>query len=226
MKSLNGNQVTVRRDAGADSGPKEQAALRLQGLPFKATDEDVAAFFEGYNMVPNSLKYQMNEEGRKTGQAAVLFESTEDAERAFKEKQKQEIGGRWILLSDLDVEDHAEFESFNPDNKNVRCGDSVNEDNVDRCVKIRGLPWAANKGTIIEFFEGFKIKKSDITIDIQGGKNSGFAVIVLASPEEQERACSELDKKTIGNRWIGVSPAELRKGGGGNRRKQEEAEAY
>ncbi len=86
MKSLNGSQVTVRRDAGADTGPKEQGALRLQGLPFKATDEDVAAFFEGYNMVPDSLKYQMNEEGRKTGQAAVLFESTEDAERAFKEK--------------------------------------------------------------------------------------------------------------------------------------------
>lgn len=177
-------------------------------------------------MVPDSLKWQVNEEGRKTGLAAVLFESTEDAERAFKEKQKQEIGGRWILLNDLDVEDHAEFESFNPENKNVRCGDSVNEDNVERCVKIRGLPWAANKGTIIEFFEGFKVKKSDITIDIQAGKNSGFAVIVLASAEEQERACSELDKKTIGSRWIGVSPAELRRGGGGNRRKQEEAEAY
>lgn len=29
MKSLNGSQVTVRRDAGADSGPKEQGALRL-----------------------------------------------------------------------------------------------------------------------------------------------------------------------------------------------------
>lgn len=64
------------------------------------------------------------------------------------------------------MEDHAEFESFNPEDKNVRCGDSVTEDNVDRAVKIRGLPWAANKGTVVEFFEGFKIKKSDITIDI------------------------------------------------------------
>lgn len=167
-------------------------------------------------MVPGSIKYQQNEEGRKTGHAAVLFESAEDAERAFKEKQKQEIGGRWILLNDLEVEDHAEFESYDPANKNVRCGDSVNEDNVDRCVKIRGLPWAANKGTVIEFFEGFKVRKNDITIDIQGGKNSGFAVIVLQDADEAERACSELDKKTIGTRWIGVSPAELR--GGGRRR--------
>lgn len=194
----------------------------MQGLPFKASDEDIEEFFQGYNMVPGSVKYQQNEDGRKTGHAAVLFESCEDAERAFKEKQKQEIGGRWILLNDCDVEDHADFENFSLENKNVRCGDSVTEDNVDRCVKIRGLPWAANKGTVIEFFEGFKIKKSDVVIDIQGGKNSGFAVIVLPDADEAERACSELDKKTIGSRWIGVSPAELRRGGG----RRQEQEAY
>jgi len=127
------------------------------------------------------------------------------------------------LLNDCDVDDHAEFESFNPDNKNVRCGDSVSEDNVERCVKIRGLPWAANKNTIIEFFEGFKLRKADITIDIQSGKNTGFAIIQLPDAEEAERACSELDRKTIGSRWIGVSPAELGRGGG--RRKQEQ-DAY
>lgn len=97
----------------------------------------------------------------------------------------------------------------------------MTEDNVDRSVKLRGLPWAANKGTVVEFFEGFKIKKSDITIDIQCGKNSGFAVVVLPNEEEAERACSELDRKTIGSRWIGVSPAELRRGGGGRRQEQE-----
>lgn len=99
----------------------------------------------------------------------------------------------------------------------------MTEDNVERCVKIRGLPWAANKGTVIEFFEGFKIKKSDICIDIQAGKNSGFAVIQLPNEEEAERAVSELDRKTIGSRWIGVSPAELRRGGGGRKRDEEEA---
>jgi len=39
-------------------------------------------------MVPGSVKYQMNEDGRKTGHAAVLFESQGDADRAFKDKQK------------------------------------------------------------------------------------------------------------------------------------------
>ena len=78
----------ANKDSSIGGGPKEQAALRMQGLPFKATDEDIEEFFSGYNMVPGSVKYQQNEEGRKTGHAAVLFESCEDAERAFKEKQK------------------------------------------------------------------------------------------------------------------------------------------
>lgn len=52
-------------------------------------------------------------------------------------------------------------------------------------------------------------------------------MIVLKDEDEAARACSELDKKTIGSRWIGVSPAELRKGGGGGRRRdQQEQEAY
>lgn len=203
------------RRAPADApvgGPKVEAALRLQGLPFRATEEEIAEFFEDFNMVSGSVKFQLNEEQRKTGIAAVKFESEEDAERAFKEKQKQEIGGRWILLNDLDIEDWDEFESYDPENKNVRCGDSVNEDNVERCVKLRGLPWAANKGTVVEFFEGFTIKKSDITIDVQCGKNSGFAIVQLCNEDEAARACADLDRKEIGTRWIGVSPAELRRG--------------
>ena len=195
----------------------EKGALTLKGLPWKATEEDIVQFFEGYNYIPESLKWQVNPEGKKTGLAAVLFESSSDAERAFKDKQKQEIGGRWILLGDLEPEDHETFESFDAESKNVRCGDSVNDDNVDRCVKLRGLPWAANKGTVVDFFEGFKVRKGDITIDIQGGKNSGFAIVVLENEEEAQRAISELDKKEIKGRWIGVSAAELRRGGGGRR---------
>ena len=151
-----------------------------------------------------------------------MFQSSTDAERAFKDKQKQEIGGRWILLGDLEAEDHETFESFDPESKNVRCGDSVSDENVDRCVKLRGLPWAANKGTVIDFFEGFQVKKGDITIDIQGGKNTGFAIVQLKDEEEAQRAISELDKKEIKGRWIGVSAAEMRRSGGGRRQSGDE----
>ena len=75
---------------------------------------------------------------------------------------------------------------------------------------------------MLDFFEGFKVRKGDITIDIQGGKNSGFAIVVLENEEEAQRAISELDKKEIKGRWIGVSAAELRRGGGGRRGQSDE----
>ena len=99
------------------------------------------------------------------------------------------------MLGNLDLDDHRNFESFDIESKNVRCGDSVNESNVDRCVKLRGLPWSANKGTIVEFFDGFTLNKLDIVIDIQSGKNSGFAIVIMKDSAEAQRAISELDKK-------------------------------
>jgi RNA recognition motif-containing protein len=120
------------------------------------------------------------------------------------------LGGRNANLWDLEVEEYNDFENWDPEAKDVRCGDSVTEDNVERCVKLRGLPWAANKGTVIEFFEGFRLKKKNITIDIQGGKNSGFAIVELENEEEAGRAVEELDRKEIGTRWVGVSAAEMR----------------
>ena len=158
-ETKDGSRSRSRSREGAAKAGQEKGSLRMQGLPFRATEEEIAEFFDGFNLVSGSVKFQMNEEGRKTGQAAVLFESTDDADRAFAEKQKQEIGGRWILLHDFEVEDYNDYANFDPESKFVRCGDSVNEDNVERCVKIRGLPWAANKGTVITFFDGFKVKK-------------------------------------------------------------------
>jgi hypothetical protein len=71
-----------------------------------------------------------------------------------------------VLLGELDLADYLDYENFDPENKCVRCSDAVNDENVDRCVKLRGLPWAANKNTVIEFFEGFEVSMKDITIDI------------------------------------------------------------
>jgi hypothetical protein len=33
----------------------------------------------------------------------------------------------------------------------------------------------------------------------------------MNSEQDQQRAIKELDRKTIGSRWIGLSPAEVRK---------------
>lgn len=53
--------------------------MKLRGLPFWATDDEIYEFLDGYNVVSNSLKYKYDENGRKSGQAAILFLTQQDA---------------------------------------------------------------------------------------------------------------------------------------------------
>ncbi len=65
------------------------------------------------------------------------------------------------------MEDYYQFESFKMENKNVSCDDYITPNNVHRSVKINGLPWTANKLSIVQFFEGFDLKRHDICIDVK-----------------------------------------------------------
>lgn len=87
------------------------------------------AFFRGYNVVANSVKFKSSNEGKSTRQAAVLFSSEADGLIALKHKQKKEIKGRWVQISELDLADYEKFESYNPQTKNVRCGAGLTLDN-------------------------------------------------------------------------------------------------
>jgi len=39
----------------------------MRGLPFRATDDEVISFFAGYDVITSSLKYKLDESGRKSG---------------------------------------------------------------------------------------------------------------------------------------------------------------
>ena len=74
----------------------------------------------------------------------------------------------------------------------------VTEENYDCCVKLSRLPWGINEDLIVNFFNGFLLFKSDIHIQKDDfGRPNGFAICVLASSEEAQRAIKELDHKNI-----------------------------
>ncbi len=52
--------------------------------------------------------------------------------------------------------------------------------------------------------------QSDITLDVENGKNTGFAIIEFHS-QNDKFAALKFDRKPMGTRWIGVSQAELMK---------------
>jgi len=83
----------------------------MRGVPFRATDSEVEEFFADYKLVAGSVKFEQGEDGRKTGWAAALFESEDQATQAQEGKDKQTIGTRWIGLSLMTFSDYNRFGS-------------------------------------------------------------------------------------------------------------------
>ncbi|XP_044174837.1 heterogeneous nuclear ribonucleoprotein H2-like isoform X2 [Acropora millepora] len=74
-----------------------EAVVRLRGLPFQVSKEEIAQFFTGLEIVPNGITITLDEDGRTTGDAFVEFASPELASQAMK-KNKESIGHRYIEI--------------------------------------------------------------------------------------------------------------------------------
>ena len=56
--------------------------MKMKGLPFSVQREDILNFFQGYNMIEDSVKIGVMSDGRLTGEACVLFQSGNDCQLA------------------------------------------------------------------------------------------------------------------------------------------------
>lgn len=73
--------------------PLASASLKLRGMPYAATADDVANFFAGYALVREAIAL-----GPQPGQASVAFHSVPEAARALAERNRQHMGSRYIEL--------------------------------------------------------------------------------------------------------------------------------
>jgi RNA recognition motif-containing protein len=73
-------------------------ALKMRGLPYSVTEDDIIQFFHGFGLIEDSIRIGKMPTGKLTGEACVLFETTEDAKLAYQDRYKQYIGSRFIEL--------------------------------------------------------------------------------------------------------------------------------
>eukprot|EP00300_Choanocystis_sp_HF-7_P013100 c18157_g1_i5.p1 GENE.c18157_g1_i5~~c18157_g1_i5.p1 ORF type:complete len:534 (-),score=69.77 c18157_g1_i5:126-1727(-) len=96
--SLGNGSVRRPKAPGMSEESAESVTVKLRGLPYSATEQDVYAFLDGLGFIENTVQLGKNREGRPSGEAWVRFASLRDAQRAVTNRNREHIGNRYIEL--------------------------------------------------------------------------------------------------------------------------------
>ncbi|KAG8441826.1 hypothetical protein GDO86_010851, partial [Hymenochirus boettgeri] len=94
-------EMRNRGVAEYDCGPKQRPkrpAIHLKNVPYTATVEEILDFFYGYNVVPDSVQIDYNNDGSPRGTAVVQIENYDEAVAAVNELNDRPIGPRKVRL--------------------------------------------------------------------------------------------------------------------------------
>ncbi|NXE07076.1 ESRP2 protein, partial [Lophotis ruficrista] len=200
---------------------ENQVIIRMRGLPFTATQEDVLGFLGPECPVTGGkegLLFVKYPDGRPTGDAFVLFSCEEYAQNALK-KHKEILGKRYIELfrsTAAEVQQvvlnrymstpliptlPAPIIPVIPPPYTIATG------SIRDCVRLRGLPYTAGIDDILEFM-------GDATADIkphgvhmvlnQQGRPSGDAFIQMKSADKAFMVAQKCHKKMMKDRYVEV----------------------
>ena len=87
-------------------------AIKMKGLPFSVTRDEIIQFFtgQGHNINVDSLKIGMMADGKLTGEACVLFETSQECTDAQAALDQKHIGTRWVKLIRVSMDEYNGFE--------------------------------------------------------------------------------------------------------------------
>ena len=99
-------QNSQKRVGGGIQTGDHTGFLRVRGLPFSATKDDIYKFFIGCNPIQESIVLTYRNDGRATGEAYIGFAVPEDSKRAM-EFNRKSMGSRYIELFISNKEEHG-----------------------------------------------------------------------------------------------------------------------
>jgi len=194
------NDILGHEPKRSRSGPRY--VLRLRGLPWGCTLDDLKEFFEGIELLEAHII--MFPDGRASGEGVVEVGGPEDLEKAMG-KDNEHIGTRYIEVKKSTGEDMDRA-------MGVCSASSVAVENEQNSViRMRGLPFSALDSDIIEFFEQECVKPVRVHIVREEGigRPSGTAFAEFSTQEESETAM-KCNRKNIGTRYIELFTSSVR----------------
>ncbi len=85
------------KGGGVREGIPHTGYIRLRGLPFNTTTEDIMSFFKEYNPKVDSALVTYRFDGRATGEGYVAFDNIDDAKSAMT-LHRRNLGSRYVEL--------------------------------------------------------------------------------------------------------------------------------
>ena len=173
------------KKAAAAAAEGGGAVLRLRGLPYSASEAEVAAFFDGLR--PASIAIGRDDKGRASGEARVEFGSEGEAQAALQTHAGKKFGtsSRYIELIRVPKEEAA-----------------GGGDTPTAVLQMRGLPFQVTEGEIAAFFKagGFEITPGAVKLEKEGQATARFASANVAT-----RALAALNHQYCGSRYVDLS---------------------
>ncbi|XP_030621663.1 epithelial splicing regulatory protein 2 isoform X2 [Chanos chanos] len=202
---------------------ENQVIIRMRGLPFTATPQDVLGFLGPESPVTDGtegLLFVKYPDGRPTGDAFVLFACEEYAQNALK-KHKQILGKRYIELfrsTAAEVQQVLNRYMSTPLISTLPPPPMVPvpvlatppflaTGSTRDCVRLRGLPFTAAIEDILEFMgeHTIDIKPHGVHMVLnQQGRPSGDAFIQMKSADRAFMVAQKCHKKMMKDRYVEV----------------------
>ncbi|XAR62335.1 hypothetical protein NMG60_11017059 [Bertholletia excelsa] len=185
--------------------------LRLRGLPYSASKDDIMDFFKDFALSEGSIHITFNSEGRPTGDAFVEFANAEESKAAMI-KDRMTLGNRYIELfpsSREDLEAAISRGRFNVSYKPKSSDEGNDSAEPMGVLRMRGLPFSAGKDDVLDFFKDFELSEDSIHLTFNSeGRPTGEAFVEFASAEDSKAAMAK-DRMTLGSRYIELFPASI-----------------
>ncbi|GAB1600064.1 epithelial splicing regulatory protein 1-like isoform X4 [Argonauta hians] len=180
----------------------DNTVVRARGLPWQSSDQDIARFFKGLNIMKGGVALCLSQQGRRNGEALIWFESEEHRDLAMK-RHKHHIGQRYIEV----------YKSSGKDFLNVAGGNNLEAQAFlsrggQVIIRMRGLPFTATVQQVLEFFTRepnactvLDGEEGILFVYYPDGRSTGDAFVLFSSEDEASKALKK-HRDIMGTRYI------------------------
>uniref|UniRef100_A0A915DJP0 RRM domain-containing protein n=1 Tax=Ditylenchus dipsaci TaxID=166011 RepID=A0A915DJP0_9BILA len=175
--------------------------VRARGLPWQASEKDIALFFLGLNIAPGGIALCLSAEGRRNGEALVRFETPRHRDLAL-QRHRKFLHSRYIEVYRGTGEDFMKV-AVGSDSEAVKFASK----DAAMIVRMRGLPFQTTEQQIRDFFAepnedtGIVEQGGILFVNRQDGRPSGDAFVLFTNEAAGRRALAK-HKNRIGTRYI------------------------